>query len=241
MTTMNLEQTNPEELIIAGSHFGHKSYRLNPRFRKYVYKVDKGIAIIDSIKTAEELDRAREFVYRLGKEKKHILIIATKKQVKSLVLTMSKEHSIFYLTNKWIGGFLTNFEEISKNIRYLKKLKKERDEGAWAQFVKHERTKLEKKLVSMERIYEGVEEMSSLPDALFIIDSKHESVAVAEGVRMNIPIIALIDTNGNPDMIDYPIPANDDASASVQYIVAQIITAYDKGRNTQVEEINSKD
>lgn len=237
---MNLEKINPEELVIAGSHFGHKSYRLNPRFRKYVYKVNKGIAIIDSIKTAEELDRAREFVFNLGKEKKQLLVVATKKQVKSLVLKMSAEHNIFYLTNKWIGGFLTNFEEISNNIRYLKKLKKERDEGAWAQFVKHERTKLEKKLVSMDRIYQGVEEMTALPDGLFIIDSKHENVAVAEAIRMHIPIVALIDTNGNPDTIDYPIPANDDAITSVQYIVTQIITAYEKGRKTQVEEINNK-
>ncbi|HLD27182.1 MAG TPA: 30S ribosomal protein S2 [Patescibacteria group bacterium] len=240
MTNSYLEPTNPEELIIAGSHFGHKSYRLNPRFRKYVYKIEKGIAIIDSIKTAEELDRARECVFNLGKEKKQLLVVATKKQVKSLLLDLLKERNVFFLTNKWIGGFLTNFEEISKNIRYLKKLKKERDEGGWTQFVKHERTKLEKKLRAMKRIYEGVEEMISLPDALFIIDSKHEGVAVAEAIRMHIKTVALIDTNGNPDIIDCPIPANDDAVASVQYIVTQIITAYDRGRKSKTEEINIK-
>lgn len=234
MTTMTMQRTNPEELISAGLHFGHKSYRLNPRFRKYVYKVEKSIAIIDIIKTAQELDKAKAFVCNLGKEKKQLLVVATKKQAKAPVSDICKKNSVFYLTNKWIGGFLTNFEEISKNITYLKKLKKERDEGSWTQFVKHERTKLEKKLSAIARIYEGVEEMSVLPDALFIIDSKHENVAVTEAMRTHIPLIALIDTNGNPDLIDYPIPANDDAAISVQYVVAQIISAYDEGRKMQV-------
>lgn len=239
MTLMTMQPTNPEELLKAGLHFGHKSYRLNPRFRKYIYKVENSIAIIDLIKTAQELDKAKAFVYALGKEKKQLLVVATKKQAKAAVSDICKKSNIFYLTNKWIGGFLTNFEEISKNISSLKKLKKERDDGAWTQFVKHERTKLEKKLSAIARIYEGVEEMSHLPDALFIIDSKHENVAVTEATRMHIPLIALIDTNGNPDMIDYPIPANDDAAESVQYVITQIIETYDEGRKMQVE-INTK-
>lgn len=240
MTTVTLEPTNPEELINAGLHFGHKSYRLNPRFRKYIYKIEKSTAIIDILKTTQELDRAKEFIFNIGKEKKQLLVVATKKQAKMSVADMCKKNNILYLTNKWIGGFLTNFEEISKNITHLEELKKERDEGAWSQFVKHERVKLEKKLTSMMRIYEGVEKMITLPGVIFIIDSKREAVAVAEAKRMHIPIIALIDTNGNPEVIDYPIPANDDATTSIQYVVAQILGAYEIGRNMQVEVKNEK-
>lgn len=225
-----MQKTNPEELVNLGLHFGHKAQRLHPRFKKYIYQTEKDVSIIDLFKTAEELDKAKQFVYDSAKDKKTLLVVATKKQIQSLVKELCKKNSVSYLTKKWIGGFITNFEEISKNLNKLISLKKEKDEGAWNKFLKHERVKFEKELTKLERIYEGVENLKKPPDLLFIVDIKTEKNAVLEAERKNIKTVAIVDTNCNPDLVNYPIPANDDAILSVQYIAEQIIEAYNKGR-----------
>lgn len=235
-----MQPTNPEELLKSGLHFGHKTRRIHPRFKKYIYKVEKDTAIIDLIKTVQELDRARQFVFDLGKEGKQLIVVATKKPARAVTAELCQKNNVFYLTNKWIGGFLTNFESIVKNIKKLKTMKKEKADGGWNHFIKHERVKLEKKLSAAIRIYGGVEDLIALPDAIFMIDSAHEAVAVAESLRKDIPIIALIDTNGNPDLITYPIPANDDAEISIRYVVERIIEAYEAGRRDKSEAQNPK-
>lgn len=236
-----MKKSNPEELLQAGLHFGHKKQRLHPHAKKYIYKIEKGVAIIDLFKTAEELDKARQFVFDLGKEGKSLLVVATKKQAKPIVSEICRTRHIFYMTNKWTGGFLTNFEEISKNIKKLQDLKKEKDEGGWNKFPKHEQVKLEKKLARIANIYEGATELKHLPDALFIVDSKTEATAVAEAKRKNIPTIAIVDTNADPYLINYPIPANDDAESSIKYITEQIVETYNEGKQkASKSETNSK-
>jgi small subunit ribosomal protein S2 len=191
--------------------------------------------VSNGIKLAVE-DIQKEYVLNLGKEGKTLLVIATKKQARDIVSQIAKENEVLYVTNKWVAGLLTNFSEISKNIKKMRTLRKERDEGAWSKFVKHERIKLEKQLNKIASIYEGIEKLEKMPDALFIIDIKQDSNSVIEATRQNIPTIAVVDTNCNPHLVDFPIPANDDAVSSITFLAQEIIGAYVEGRSKVKKE-----
>lgn len=225
-----MKKSNPEELFAQSVHLGHQSAKVHPRAKKYIYKIESGVSIIDLFKTAACLDKAKQFIFDLGKEKKSLLVLATKNQAKNLAKELCQSNSILYMTNKWVGGFVTNFEEVSKNIKKMIQMKKEKEEGGWDAFPKHERVKLEKKLRQISSIYQGVEKIDKLPDAFFIIDIKRENNALLEARQKKIPIISIVDTNCNPDLVTYPIPANDDAISSIKYISEQIVEAYNEGR-----------
>lgn len=225
-----MKKTTPEELINYGIHFGHKSQKVHPRSRKFIYKIDNGVSIIDLYKTAEELDKAKKFLFELGKAGKTLLVIATKKQARPIVKPFCVENNLFYLTNKWVAGFATNFDEIHKNVRRITEMKKEKEEGKWNEFPKHEIVKLDKKLVKLMKIYEGVETMNKLPDAFFIIDLKKENNAVLEANMKKIPVVAVADTNVNPEIVEYPVPGNDDALSSIKFLAEDILGAYIEGR-----------
>ncbi|HLL60723.1 MAG TPA: 30S ribosomal protein S2 [Candidatus Nitrosocosmicus sp.] len=225
-----MKKSNPEELMQHGLHFGHKSQRVNPRAHKYIFKIENGISIIDLFKTAEELDKAKQYLFDLGKQNKNILVVATKKQAKSIVSQICKENGVNYLTSKWIGGFISNFEEIKKNIKKLETMRKDKEEGGWNKFPKHERFKLEKQLQRVNKIYEGVANLTSLPDDLLIIDIKQEANAVKEAKEKGMTIVAVVDTNSDPYLVDYPIPANDDAITSIEYLTRTMIEAYTDGK-----------
>ncbi len=225
-----MKKSNPEELLAHGLHFGHRTQKVHPKSKKFIYKIEDGVSIIDLFKTATELDKALEYIYNLGRENKKILFIATKKQAKSLVKDICINNDIFYMVHKWQGGFATNFDELSKNIKKLNTMKKDKEEGAWNIFPKHERVKLDKDLAKLTKIYEGVEKMEKLPDAFFIIDIKKENNACIEAKKMNIKTVAIADTNTNPEIIDFPIPANDDAISSIKYLTELITETYVEGR-----------
>jgi small subunit ribosomal protein S2 len=231
-----MKKTDPSVLLEHGLHLGHRSQKIHPLSRTYIYKIDQGTSIIDLFKTAPLLDAAKEYVLNLGKEGKTLLVIATKKQARDIVSQIAKENEVLYVTNKWVAGLLTNFSEISKNIKKMRTLRKERDEGAWSKFVKHERIKLEKQLNKIASIYEGIEKLEKMPDALFIIDIKQDSNSVIEATRQNIPTIAVVDTNCNPHLVDFPIPANDDAVSSITFLAQEIIGAYVEGRSKVKKE-----
>jgi small subunit ribosomal protein S2 len=230
-----MSKTKPEELLAHGLHFGHKAQRVNPRAHKYIYKIENGISIIDLFKTAEELDKALDFVQKLGEENKTLLFVATKKQAKAVVNKLAKEHNVNFLTNKWVAGFLTNFDEIRKNTKKLVSMKEDKENGVWAQFPKHERFKLEKQLQRIAKNYEGVSTMDKLPDAMFLVDIKHEANAVGEAKDKNIPTVAIVDTNSDPYLVKYPIPANDDALSSIEYVVTKIMETYAKAKSKAKE------
>lgn len=230
-----MNKTNPEDLLAAGVHFGHKQWRIHPKSKRFIYKIERKASIIDLFKTAEELDRARQFVYDLAKAGKILLVVATKKQAKEEVATLAVQYGVPYLTNKWIGGFLTNFEEVSKNIKKMQQFKKDETEGAWTDLPKHEIVKMRKDLVRVERIYKGVDSLTKAPDCLFIIDIKKENSAVLEAKRLNTPTVAIADTNSDPTLVDYPIPGNDDAVTSIHYLANAILESYAKGRADIVE------
>lgn len=235
-----MKKSNPEELMSYGLHFGHKSQRVNPRSNSFIYKIENGISIIDLFKTAIELDKAKEFVFELGKTNKRILVVATKKQARPIVSKICKENDINFLTAKWIAGFISNFDEIKKNILKMETMLKDKEEGVWNQFPKHERFKLEKQLQRINKIYEGVRNLTTLPDALFIIDIKQEANAVKEATEKGMPIVAVVDTNSDPFKVAYPIPANDDAITSIEYLAKTIIETYVEGKKAGEPKVAKK-
>ena len=219
-----------EELFNAQAHLGHKTNRVHPKSRKFIYKIENGVSIIDLTQTVEYFARAREFASELGKTNKTFLVVATKKIASSFIEELCKSMNVPYIVTKWPAGFITNFETLLKNINKLKTMREDKETDAWKALVKHEQTKLGKELSKLERNYGGLIALDKVPDSLFIIDVKKEKNAVSEARMAGIPVIAVTDTNVNPDIIDFPIPANDDSLSSVEYIARNIIEAYAKAR-----------
>ena len=225
-----MQNVSLKELLEAGCHFGHKVERWHPKAATFIYAAKEGVHIIDLAKTKSALESVLAYVEELGKTGKALLFVGTKRQAKEVVTEAAKSAGIFYLTNRWVGGFLTNHEEVKKNIEKLNRMKKESADGSWNQFPKHERVQLEKETRKMERIYGGVTALMGVPSAIYIVDIKKEASAVREAKRKNIPIIAIVDTNTDPTSVDYPVPANDDAVGSIKYITEKIAGVYGEGR-----------
>lgn len=223
-----------EELFAAKAHLGHKTNRVHPKAKKYIYIVENGVSVIDLTKTTELLQKAVEFMADLAKQNKIFLMVATKKISSDKIKELSQTHSIPYVTTKWPAGLITNFDTITKNVVKLTTMKKEQKEGEWNKFVKHDRLKLEKELLKLEKYYGGLVLLKKLPDALFVVDVKKEKNAVNEARKNKIPIAAITDTNVDPDTINYPIPANDDSLSSIEYIVNKVVDAYGKSKMTNI-------
>lgn len=242
MKTITLEQ-----LLEAGCHFGHQVTRSNPKARDFVFEARDNIQIIDLAKTKEGLDEAAAFVKTLGQRGGKLLVVATKKQAKDIVeqevvrvrelLKNSQTtglETLFYITQRWIGGILTNFPEVSKNFQKLTDLKdKLSNEEEKAKFTKKEIGLWDKERQRLENFYAGIISMKEKPDALFIVDSHLEDLAVREALSTNVETVAIVDTNADPFVIDYPIPANDDAVGSIKLIVTHILDAYAEGFKSQ--------
>lgn len=222
-----------EELFEVKAHLGHKTNRVHPKAKKNIYTVENGVSIIDLTKTASLLKTAVDFMSDLAKENKQILIVSTKKIASEKVQAMCQEHTIPYVTTKWPAGLITNFETITKNVKKLIQMKKDKAEGAWTKFVKHDRTKLEKEMLKLEKYYGGLITLEKLPDALFVVDVKKEKNAVNEATKSHILIAAIADTNVDPESVNFPIPANDDSLSSIEYIVGRIIDAYVRHKKTE--------
>ncbi len=219
-----------EELFAAKAHLGHKTNRVHPKAKKFIYTVENGVSVIDLTKTADLLQKAVAFMAELAQENKIFLLVATKKISSDKIKELCQTDKIPYVTTKWPAGLITNFDTITKNVAKLIRMKKEKEEGEWNKFVKHDRFKFEKELVKLERYYGGLVLLKKLPDALFVIDVRKEKNAVNEARKNNILIAAITDTNVDPDTINYPIPANDDSLSSIEYIVNKIITAYTQAK-----------
>ncbi len=227
---MKNDSTLVEQLFAAGAHLGHKTNRVHPKAKKYIYTIENGISIIDLAQTAELLNRAKEFVVSLSAENKIMLIVMTKRISSLKVNELCHSAGIPFVTVKWPAGLLTNFDNIMRNVKKLKTMREEKTQGDWDKFVKHEQVALTKNLNRLERLYGGIANLEKLPDALFVVDVKKEKNAVKEAGEKNIPVVAVVDTNVNPELIAYPIPANDDSSGSIEYFVKEIVEAYNKGK-----------
>ncbi|MDD2823454.1 MAG: 30S ribosomal protein S2 [Candidatus Daviesbacteria bacterium] len=218
-----------QELLEAGVHFGHQVRRGHPKMQQYIYGVRDGVHIIDLGKSEKKLKEAIDYVEKLGKEGKVLLFLGTKKQAQPIVKELAERAGAPYVTYRWVGGFLTNFDEVRKNIKKLLDLKDKQEKGELTHYTKKEQLLISKKLVKFENELGGIAKFDRLPDAIFIIDTVAESTAVAEAIRIDLPIVGICDTNSNPLLINHPIPANDDASKSIQIITEAIADAYAEG------------
>jgi small subunit ribosomal protein S2 len=220
-----------EALLEAGCHFGHKSERWHPKASEFIWTEKDGIHIIDLAKTKAGLEAAMQVVYDMAAAGKTVLFVGTKRQARGVVHEAAAAAGAPYLTQRWIGGFMTNWEGVHRNIQKINRLMEEQANGSWKKkYPKHEQTKLARYLDRLNVDYGGVLKLSELPAALFIIDVRKEQLAVREAKRIGIPVIGVVDTNANPEEIDYVIPANDDAVGSVQFVVGAVAGAYREGR-----------
>lgn len=225
-----------KQLLEAGVHFGHQTKRWDPRMKPYVYTARKGIYIIDLQKTVNLLKEAYEFVLELGKEDKTMLLVCTKHQGAQTIEEEAKRCGAFYINKRWVGGLLTNFSTISGRIKRLHELEEMEEKGEFDSMPIKEANHLRKELERLRKYLNGVKDMKKIPDALFIVDPKREYNAVAEAHRLNIPIISIVDTNCNPDEVDYVIPGNDDAIRAIKLIASKIADAYIEGKEGKTEE-----
>jgi small subunit ribosomal protein S2 len=236
-----LPDTTIKELLEAGAHFGHQTSRWDPRMKKYIFTKRNGIHIIDLERTSLMLSKAREFVREVVADGSTILFVGTKKQAQEAVETEAKRCGMPYINQRWIGGILTNFSTIQSRIDYLVRLEDQRARGEFSRLPKKEAMKLEEEIIRLNRQLGGIKEMTRLPAALFIIDTVKEKIALAEAKRMSIPVVAVADTNSNPDEIDHPVPANDDAIRAVKLVCSKIADAVLEGRTVQAPSESEQD
>jgi len=228
-----------EELLEAGCHFGHQVTRSSPKARDFIFEERDNIHIIDLAKTKEGLEEAAAFVRGLAAKNGVMVVVGTKRQARSIVeeeVRRAADENLFYITNRWVGGLLTNFQEVSKNFKkYADYVTDLQDDEVKARYTKKEVGGWEKEKNKLENLYGGVAKITKKPDALFIIDSHLENLAVREAIATHVPSVAIVDTNADPAIIDYPIPANDDAVGSIKLIVNFIIDAWIEGRKEGIK------
>lgn len=219
-----------KQLLEAGVHFGHQTRRWNPKMKKYIFGERSGIYVIDLEKTAECLAEARDFARNIAAKGGRFLFVGTKKQAQEVVQQEAARSGMFYVNARWMGGLLTNFETVKKSIRKLQEIERMEKEGVFARLTKKEIALLNKERERLMSDLGGIRDMVRLPDAVFVVDVKKEDIAIKECKRLNIPVIAMIDTNSDPDPIDRPIPANDDAVKSVRLIAGLLTDSIIEGR-----------
>ena len=227
-----------KQLLEAGVHFGHQTRRWNPKMREYIFTERNGIYIIDLQKTVKKIEEAYYFVRDLAMEDKSILFVGTKKQAQESIEQEAKRCDMFYVNQRWLGGMLTNFKTIQGRIARLRKIEQMEATGQFDLLPKKEVIQLKLEQSKLEKNLGGIKEMKKLPGALFVVDPRKEHIAVAEARTLHIPIVAIIDTNCDPDEVDYPIPGNDDAIRAVKLITAKMADAVLEGR--QGEQMNDE-
>ncbi len=233
--------TTLKELLEAGVHFGHQTRRWNPKMRKFIFAEKKGIYIIDLQKTLQQLEIACETISMITARGGTVLFVGTKKQIQDVVKEEAERCGMFYVTNRWLGGMLTNFQTIKKNINRLNEFEEMKKGVAFENFTKKEILMLERDMKKLEFVLGGIKEMKSLPDILFVVDAKKEKIAINEASKLNIPIIAIVDTNTDPDPISIPVAGNDDAIRSVRLISNIIAEAALEGIASRKKEMADAD
>jgi small subunit ribosomal protein S2 len=219
-----------KQLLEAGVHFGHKTSRWNPKMDKYIFGQRCGIYIVDLEKTAQCLNEARDFLLNLTSRGQGVIFVGTKKQAQDIIQREAQRCGMHYVSIRWLGGLLTNFSTIKKSIQRLKDIEKMREDGTFKMLVKKEVIHLEKEEALLRKNLSGIINMENLPAAVVIVDTNKEATALKEAKRLGIPVVAIVDSNSDPDMVDYPIPGNDDAIKSVRLIISLLADAIVEGR-----------
>jgi len=225
-----MQQVELNELLEAGVHFGHQTRRWNPKMKTFIFAERNGIHIIDLRKTLDRLSRAQQAIREVVLKGERVLFVCTKRQLRGIVEQEAERSGSLYITERWLGGMLTNFQTIRKQIRRLKELERGQEEKAFEFYTKKERLLLDREREKLEKYFAGVRDMSRLPGAIFVVDARRETIAVKEAHRLGIPVIAIADTNADPDLIDYPIPGNDDAIRAVGLLTKAMADAVEAAK-----------
>ena len=229
-----------KDLLESGVHFGHQTRGWNPKMARYIFAERNGIYIIDLQKTLRMLYEAYNFIQNIAMEGGSILFVGTKKQSQESIETEAKRAQMFYVNNRWLGGMLTNYQTISNSINRLKKLENDQEEGLFDQLPKKEALRLNREKTKLNNVLSGIKDMGRLPSAVIITDTRKEAIAVREAKKLGIPIVAIVDTNCDPDPIDYPIPGNDDAIRAIKLVCTVLADAITEGRATALEGIEGE-
>lgn len=203
----------------AGAHFGHQTKRWNPKMEEYLYGQEEGVHIFDLTKTKPLIEEALEFLAKSAKEGKKILILGTKKQIKDKVAEVAEKVGVPYVNERWLGGTVSNFGQMKRSIDKMEEMKENLATGFYNKYTKKERLLIDREIIRLEKFFGGIKSLTGVPDVLFVIDTKRESAAVREAAERKIPVVGIVDSNADPDLIDYPIPMNDDASKALTYIL----------------------
>jgi len=229
-----MARVSMKQLLEAGVHFGHQTRRWDPKMRPFIFTERNGIHIIDLQQTVQRLDAAYSYVRELAEGGHTVLFVGTKKQAQEAVQEQAARCGMYFVSQRWLGGMLTNFQTIQQRLRHLNSLETMRDNGELNALPKREAQGIEKEIDKLNRMLGGIKGMRRLPDAVFIVDTHKERLAVMEALRLQIPIVAMVDTNANPDEVIYPIPANDDAIRAVRLICERVADAVIEGRNMRI-------
>lgn len=224
------KETSVEALLESGAHFGHLTRRWNPKMRKFIYTERNGIHIIDLRKTKVLLDIASEAAHDAASQGKVVLFVGTKNQAKEAIQNAAKRCGAYYVSERWLGGMLTNFSTIRKSIKRLASIDKMEADGTFEKFTKKERLMLNRERERLRRVFGGIEEMTRIPGAIFVVDVKKEHIAIQEAKKLGIPVIGMVDTNCDPDTVNYPIPANDDSIRTIELISETLAESVLSGR-----------
>lgn len=227
---MTISVPSMQDLLSAGVHFGHRVRRGHPKMKPFIFGVRDGVHIIDLAHSERKLKEATQAAHELGKNGGSLLIVGTKRQAKEIVKNLAEKVGAYYLTERWIGGLLTNFDEIRRNINKLTSLKEEQEKGLLSRYTKKEQLLITRKLAKFERVWGGIVGMNELPSAMFVIDAPSDYTGVREAIGIGIKVIGLCDTNADPNWFDYPIPANDDGIKSIKIVAETVISAYGEGK-----------
>lgn len=230
-----------KQLLEAGAHFGHQSRRWNPKMKSYIFTERDGVHVFDLVKTKEGLDSAYEYVKNLVANGGVILFVGSKRQAANMVRDTAKKVGMPYVTERWLGGSFTNFGQMKKRVDRMKDLKSKRESGELKQFTKREQLLFDREITKLERFFGGVANMDKLPTAVFVVDTHKEDTAVREAKKMGVVVVGLVDSNSDPEGVDYVIPANDDAVKSIQLVIEEIGKAVEagQGKEAQVTKLQS--
>ncbi|NCD70333.1 30S ribosomal protein S2 [Mucilaginibacter agri] len=231
-----MARTTYQDLLDAGVHFGHLTRKWDPKMSQYIFMERNGIHIIDLNKTLTKVEEAAAAIKQIVKSGRKVLFVATKKQAKDIVADYAKTVNMPFVTERWLGGMLTNFATVRKSIKKMSNIDKLTKDGTYSNLSKKERLMIQRERIKLETLLGGISDLNRLPAALFLIDVKKEHIAVSEALKLNIPTFAMVDTNSDPSNIDFPIPANDDATKSISLITGIIIQAIQEGLDERKRE-----
>lgn len=226
-----MKSPNLDELVSAGVHFGHQSSRWNPKMEPFIFTTRNKIHIVDLEKTQAQLKKALDYVQKLASEGKTILFVGTKRQAKPVIEKAARDCGMPFVSVRWLGGTFTNYKTIQKTVKKLERLESQKEsEDFELKYTKKERLTIEREIAKLKNLFEGIEDMKGIPEAIFVVDINHEKIAVTEAKQRDVKVVALVDTNSDPDVVDYLIPGNDDAIKSIELVTNLIAEAIKEGK-----------